>query len=103
MQQFTIQDPRDIDGTAYEVAGTALRQAQGVAILLEKALKDSELMVFNAALSRADDQNEDLPDIEAWREGPLGKRLMKSIEQANALAKYLGYLAIAAEFDPKKR
>lgn len=96
--QLTLVDPRYFDGNPYEVAGRAVAQAAGIALVLQKALDDARLFARNAELERHED-----PDPKVFEEGPHGRLHTQLEDMAADIAAKLGILQKAAEFDPEKR
>lgn len=98
---FTVTDPRTFDGDPYEVAERALKQAAGVAAVLEKMLDAADRMACNAEMERAFAAHED-PQGSEWRNTPQGARMARIAKDVGNVRKGLNVMAQAAGYNPKK-
>lgn len=103
---FTITDPREFDGDAFQVAERAIQQAQALSALAEKALDAAEIMARNAELERAlllDKEASLMPVAAGWSESPQGRMIGQSREALVLAQNKLKVVAKAASYNPKAR
>lgn len=104
--RFVLADPRQMDGTPYQVAERAIRQVADAAHRLSAALDAADVMARNAELERqaAIDPDTDLKQVAAgWPTSPQGRKLREADEALTQAAAKLELLAAAASWDPKDR
>lgn len=97
---FTVADPRTFDGDPYEVAERAMRQAHGVAVILDDMLDAAYRMARNAEMERAFAAHEE-PKGSDFNSTPLGRRLVQTTEEVAAIRSALRSLAVAAGYNPR--
>ena len=103
---FVLADPRQMDGTPYQVAERAIRQVAAAARRLADALDVVHVMARNAELERAValDPDADLkPVAEGWFESPQARNLDAAEVLLGEAAGVLDAVAVAASWDPKDR
>ena len=98
---FTVADPRTFDGDPYEVAERALKQAAGVALVLEQMIDAASKMACNAEMERAFANHEE-PKGSDWPNTPQGKALADIRTRAHYAYEKLKFLAVAAGYNPKR-
>ena len=99
-QHFVITDPRTFDGTPYEVAERAVRQAEAMAKLTSYAVRTARLMARNAQAER-ELHASGTCDMAAYDSSAEGRRFDVAINDAEKVEKSMRVLALAAGFDPK--
>lgn len=99
-KQFTIVDPRQLDGNPYEVAAKSVEQAQGMAKLYLSTLHGAALMARNAELERQLYATGECNPA-AFTDGPHGRRFADMIAHAEKHIKTLAILTTAAGYNPK--
>lgn len=101
-RNFTIADPRNFDGTAFDVADRACAQASALAGILAESLEDEGLflMLRNAELQREVEAGYK-PDPLKWEDGPQAKLLTDAQAAVKLAQKKLNILRMAAGYDPK--
>lgn len=99
-RSFIVADPRDFDGTPFEVAGRAAAQLEGLLTLLLEAVPQAELMARNAEMTRRIDTGSD-PEGDRWVEEPQGRQWALLKTDLTTLKRRVGYMRAAAAFDPK--
>jgi hypothetical protein len=98
---FTVADPRTFDGDPFEVAERAVAQAAAVAGVLDQMLDAANKMARNAEMERAFIAHEE-PQGSEWHNTPIGKRFEEVHQKAASIYKTLGYLKVAAGYNPRK-
>lgn len=101
-KHITIKDPREFDGTPFEVAERAVKQAQALAAMLNQAVDAAERMARNAEMER-DLYATGTCDATAWPGTPQGVRWDAVKTNVLSTEKMLGVLAAAAAFNPRNR
>lgn len=104
--RFVLADPRQMDGTPYQVAERAIRQVADAALRLSEALDAADVMARNAELERqaALDPDADLGKTAArWPLSPQGRKLRDANDALMEAASKLLLTAQAASWDPKAR
>lgn len=98
-REFTITDPRNFDGNPMQVAGRAMRQAEGITEILVKYMDAAERMALNAELERQQILGLGM-DAPGWPDSPQG-RLVKAVrDDLEKSRKNLQRLAKIAGTDP---
>jgi hypothetical protein len=97
--KFIYTDPRELDGTCFEVAGAACRQAEATAVLLKTAIVDAFKMARVAEMERQLIAEQE-PDGIGFTESPQGKKLIALEHAAHGMRVKLRQLAQSAEYDP---
>lgn len=100
-ENFTVIDPRQLDGNPYEVAILSLTQAAGLLGLYRRALDDAFVMARNSEMERQMSFGAEKPDSLAFTDGPQGRRIQRLQSEAKEAHRDLEILATAAGFDPK--
>lgn len=98
---FTITDPRTFDGDAFEVAGRAVAQLGALALIAEKSIEATKIMVRNAELERQCQRGEDV-DAPGWPNTPEGRKWADVEASLAKLNTDLKVLQRAAAFNPRK-
>ena len=101
VQKFAVADPATFEGTPYEVAERALRQARAIVKVAHSTLADSEVMVRNAQLSRNLVETPDEARADEWPENIQARKLHAALEKLDEVSSELSTLARAAGYDPK--
>lgn len=97
--KFIYTDPRELDGSPFEVAGAACLQAENVAALLKTAIVDAFKMARVAEMERQIIADEE-PDGIGFTDSPQGKKLIALEHASHGMRVKLRQLAQSAEFDP---
>lgn len=97
--EMIYTDPKELDGTCFEVAGAACRQAESVAALLKQATTDAFKMARLAEMERKIQCDED-PDGPGFVDTPQGKKFIAIENASHRVRIALRKLAQAAEYDP---
>lgn len=98
---YVYTDPRELEGSPYEVADAAAKQAKAALELTHTAVVDLFVMARVAEMER-ECQRGDEPDGRAFGASPQGLKLQGlalEIEEMGALVDAIG---IAAAYDPKR-
>ena len=99
--EVTFTDPRDFDGTPYEVAEAAVEQALGILGVLEQALDAANIMARNAHMER----NIATGNPPAGSDWPLtaeGLTWITVSELSDEMKRKLRVLGRAAVFNPRQ-
>ena len=99
--RFVVADPRTFDGDPYEVAERALKQAAGVASILEQMIDAADKMARNAEMERAFANHED-PKGSEWPRTVQARKLGAIKIAAADHKRTLLALAQAAGYNPRK-
>lgn len=104
---FTVIDPREFDGDAYQVAQRAVAQAKALTEILIEILDATDKMARNAELERllaAGIDSKSLRDqAHAWATSPQGKQFAVLAAEAENIVERLGRLEKAVAYNPKTR
>jgi hypothetical protein len=98
--RFVVTDPRTFDGTAYEVAARACKQAEAVARILSQCVETSMIMGRNADMSRREEATGD-PQAKEWEDSVYGRKFARLHQQSKQIERELSTLGAAISFDPK--
>lgn len=96
---FEYTDPRTLEGTPFDVAGAACRQAADVIKVGAVAAADAYTLSRVAEMERQIQAGED-PHGSTFCDEPLGKRLISATEQLEQLVNTLQNLGVAAAYNP---
>jgi hypothetical protein len=99
-----VQDPREFDGDAYQVAERAIQQLRAVIAQAEQLMPATVLMVRNADLERTLALGQPLGDVaKEWPESPQGRKLAQHQETLLRMQVSLEALQRAAAYNPKAK
>jgi hypothetical protein len=98
-KNFTVVDPRTMEGNPYDVAERAIHQANAVCAVLQHVLEGARLMARNAELSRQMALGQE-PDVDAWEANPQAAMLDKILADTEQAKERLKVLARAVGYDP---
>lgn len=101
-QKFVVADPRGFDGDPYEVAERTFKQAEAIAVILDKCLSDARVMARNAEMSRQLDIGE-AADAAEFEDTALAQQIDKNRDSVQRVSKALAILGKAASFNPKAK
>jgi hypothetical protein len=93
---FVYTQPRDLEGTPYEVASAAAEQTAKVLDVAAQALSDLFVVARVAEMERQDE-----PDSQAFQDGPQGVKLQGLRETLTKAASQTRIIGAAAGYDPK--
>jgi hypothetical protein len=97
---ITVTDPRNFDGTPYEVAARAVAQVEGALIAASHAADAAFLMARNAEMER----NLALglpPAGSEYGAGPQGRKFSQIADDLVTMRRTLSALTAAVAYDPK--
>jgi len=99
-EQFTIVDPRTMDGDPYDVASRGTAQLHGIVEALLRAIPTARAMARNAELTRQLDRDEE-PDPVGWEQSVEGRRWKQVEADLEKVRKDLTVLTRASGYNPK--
>lgn len=99
MQDFRYHDPRQLEGTPYEVAGAAFSQALSVGKLYQRALEDAFILARNAEMER-NLQAGLAPDGAGFPDTALGCRMTATKDDFKRIQRMVTGEQSAACYDP---
>lgn len=100
-QTFTITDPRHYDGDPFEVAERAARQAEAMAAVLDKCLRDARVMARNAQAER-DLLTTGECDMPGYEDTAEARRFDSLLDRVSGVQKDLQILSRAVSFNPRR-
>jgi hypothetical protein len=98
--QFAVADPRDMDGTPFEVAARAVAQARALTAILIACVDGANKMALNAEMERQMVLGGE-PDAVGWELSAQGRKFERIEDDLARIRKDLEVLGQAAAYDPK--
>ena len=101
MPNVSLVDPKYIDGDPWDVAKVAGEQSIQALELTEEALEGFFWAARGAWMTQEHYRTDEMPDIAAFEDSPLGKKLYVVLEAIKTLKSPIETATKAASFDPR--